>query len=355
MPPPPSASASRPSEPRLYAVVAPGLETVAASELRRIGFDDAKVVVGGVECAGSPLVANRWASIPTRFLQRVGRFRARDFRALQRGAAAIDWSPYGGLTPEVSARKSRLYHSGAIAERLAAIAPPGPGRLFARLERDVCTLSVDTTGERLHKRGWRLETGVAPLRETLAAGLLQLAEWQPGEPICDPMCGSGTFAIEAAIAASGRAPGRHRSFACEAWTAPDDRPDAPAVPTTIVARDRGRVAIDAARRNADRAGCGDVIRFETIGVARGEGPSPSGLLVCNPPYDRRAHGAGAAINALASALSGPFAGWRAAVLCRDRETVGRLQRPVSTIHRVQNGGIPLWWAVFDSARRSGPI
>ena len=152
------------SDARLFAATWPGLETAAAEEAREAGFADVQAVPGGVNLRGDALRANRMLAVPNRILQRVARFPAHDFDRLVKGAAAVDWSPFGGLTPSVTCRKSRLYHSGAVAERLAGVVPPGPGRLFARLSRDRCTLSVDTTGELAHRRGWRLETGRAPLR-----------------------------------------------------------------------------------------------------------------------------------------------------------------------------------------------
>ncbi|MCA9539454.1 MAG: RNA methyltransferase [Myxococcales bacterium] len=326
----------------LFAGVAPGLEGVAADELRACGFTEVNPLAGGVAFRGDPLDANRRLAVPTRILQRVARFPARTFEQLVAGAKAVDWTPFGGLTPQVTCHASRLYHSGAVAERLAGVVPAGEGTLFARVARDRCTLSVDTSGERLHRRGWRLENGPAPLRETLAAGLLRLAGWAPGMALHDPMCGSGTFLIEAACAAAGLAPGRLRAFACEAWCAQRSVVSGSAVPTAIDGGDRAAAAIDAARRNAERAGV--EVAF-TVRDARDAVPTcETGLFVCNPPYGRRARGPGA-YAALGALLAGPFAGWSAAILCPDEDAVTALGRAPRVRHRVRNGGLPLEWVV----------
>lgn len=336
-----SASAAQPAD--LFAVCPPGLEPVVAGELRARGVADGREVPGGVAFTGDPLWANRALATPTRIVQRVAAFPAKHFGALQAGARAVDWAPFGGLTPEVTCRKSKLYHSGAVAERLAAVVPPGPGTLHARLFHDVCTLSVDTSGERLHKRGWRVETGPAPLRETLAASLLRLAEWAPGEALFDPMCGSGTFLIEAAVWAAGRAPGADRAFACEAWCPPGPVPSWPAVPTVIAGGDRAAAAVGAAQRNAARAGV--EIAVTAKDAKHQTPPAETGLLVCNPPYGKRAHGVATAYERLGELLAGPFAGWRAAILTPDAEAARRLRRPAKAQFSVKNGGLGLRWVI----------
>ncbi len=321
----------------LYAVVAPGLEGAAAEELRRYAFADVQPGKGGVRFSGSPLRANRALAIPTRIYQRVARFRCHTFAQLEAGLRAVDWAPFGGLTPKASTKASRLYHTGAIAERAAQIVPSGPGELLVRVDRDRCTLSVDTSGDRLHRRGWRQEGAAAPLRETLAAGVLALVGWRPGVALFDPMCGSGTLLVEAAVAAAGRLPGADRVFPCEAWCPAEALPPEVAVPTLIAGRDRSASAVEAARRNAERA------RVEvelSVGDARAATPpAERGLLVCNPPYGRRAKGATAAYDALGALLVGPFRGWDAAILCADPTHAERLGRPVGERHPLRNGGL----------------
>ncbi len=330
----------------LFAICPPGFEALVAAEITEAGFSGASVVPGGVLFAGNALAANRALSLPTRILQRVTRFEARDFTALQRGTAAVNWSAWGhlGFAVEVTCHRSRLYHTGAVAERVAALLPAGSLGLYVRLEDDVCTLSVDTSGELLHKRGWREETGPAPLRETLAASLLRLAGWRPGESLHDPMCGSGTFLIEAAVQAAGLAPGRLRHFACEAFCAPAPaRPSRPPVQTHIAGGDRARPAVESARRNAARAGVTLPLEALEAAHARPGETTPPGLLICNPPYDRRAPGAAHAIDRLALALGGSFKAWRAAVLVPELRAAERLGRPITEVTRVNNGGL---WLQF---------
>jgi len=337
---------------RLFAATWPGLEGVAADEARAAGFADVQPIAGGVNVYGDPLRANRMLAVPNRILQRVARFPAHNFDQLMAGAADVDWSPFGGLTPHVTCRKSRLYHSGAVAERLAAVVPPGPGGLFARLSHDRCTLSVDTTGELAHRRGWRLETGRAPLRETLAAGLLRLAGWAPGTALFDPMCGSGTLPIEAASWASGRWPGVDRDFACGAWCAPTPLPDRSVVGTVIRGADRHAPTLEAAVRNAERAALADAVDLSwAVADARDAAPpAPTGLLICNPPYGRRVRGPGA-YGVIGALLAGPFAGWRAAVLCADPRHAAALGRAPAARHHLRNGGLKIDLLVFEPSGR----
>ena len=304
--------------PQLFAVTAPGFEAVVALELREAGFAEVRVVPGGVECRGSPLQANRKSRIATRFLQRIGTFEARTFEALKQGIAALDRAPFGPGTPtvEVSCQRSRLFHTDAIAERVVEAWRGGEGSgptVYIRFDQDRCTVSIDTTGEPLFRRGWRLETGSAPLRENLASGLLAFAGWRPGEALYDPMCGSGTFVVEAASWASGRDAGALRSFACEAFVGPEAALRSSSVATVFGASDRSRAVIEAARRNAERAEA--EITFTVADASRARPPAPRGLLICNPPYEHRAPGARHAFENLVKLLDGPFASWRALILC----------------------------------------
>jgi len=285
----------------------------------------------------------------------VARFEARDFATLERRVRALPWARFGvGFAPRAACHASRLHHTGAIEERLGRWLPAGETALLARFERDVCTLSVDTSGERLHKRGWRVETGPAPLRETLAAGLLRLAGWAPGEALYDPMCGSGTFLIEAAGAAQGLLPGRLRGFECEAWLGRDARRDAllrrppgPLERATILAgSDRAKPAVEAAKRNAERAGVHTALRLSVLEAAHAQAPAERGLLVCNLPYDRRASGAAHAAERLGRALTGAFSGWRAAVLSPTLDLSVVLGRPPQATHMVDNGGLRVWWTLL---------
>ncbi len=206
----------------LFAVTQPGLEDICAAELAELGLAG-QIVPGGVSFAGELAdlaAANLRLGVATRVLVRVGEFRAPGFPELHAHAARLPWERFLSptATPRVcclvSARKSRLYHTVGIAERVvrglgerlgvaAELVPASDDdadaettvaalRVHVRLERDRCTVSVDSSGEPLHRRGYRLALARAPLRPTLAAAMLRAAGWHPGEPLLDPMCGSGT-------------------------------------------------------------------------------------------------------------------------------------------------------------------
>jgi putative N6-adenine-specific DNA methylase len=227
-------------------------------------------------------------------------------------------------------------------------------RVHARVEDDVVTLSVDSSGELLHRRGYRTDVGEAPLRETLAAGVLALAGWRPDEPLVDPTCGSGTFVIEAALAATGRLPGARRAFACERWPVVD-----PAAVARLRAAERPRPApahlggsdvdsraIAAATANAARAGVAGEVRLAVTPVAGAVlPPGPRGLVVANPPYGRRlAPRALADIYRAVGALA-RRGGWRLAILGPDAALAEAAGRPSRRL-RLTNGGVPVGLFLF---------
>ena len=355
-------SPSRPSEAAradpdrfdLFAVAAPGLEPLVARELGLLGVAELRVEPGGVAWRGGlPELAraNLWLRTASRVLARVGRFHARALGELERRAAHLPWerflAPGRAVQIRVTSRKSRLYHQRAIAERvgraLEAVTgiPPEAGTggddteipedrqlIVVRLLRDDCLVSADTSGTLLHRRGYRLATAKAPLRETLAAALLLAMGWDGRRPLVDPFSGSGTIAIEAALLARRIAPGLRRSFAFEQWPGSDAavieharaearRQVLEAAPAPIHASDHDPGAIRAARANAERAGVADDIAFACRSVAE-LAPLPGpGLLVTHPPYgirvgDRRRLTRPYA--ALGRTLRRTLAGWDSAVL-----------------------------------------
>lgn len=281
-----------------FAIVAPGLESFALADAQSLGLPAGLAAGGGgIEWRGdlrSLLVANAGLRIASRVVVRLDRFEARTFAELERHARRIPWTrvvaPGTAVRFRVTCKKSKLYHSDAVAQRLAdAVTHVVPGvrvegasgtdddggdgeaQLFVvRLLRDECTVSADSSGALLHRRGYRQATAKAPLRETLAAALLAASGWDGSAPLCDPLCGSGTIPIEAALRARVVAPGAHRTFAAERWPgvsrtlgervrgelAERARPSAPA---PILASDRDAGAIEAASGNAGRAGVrGDI-------------------------------------------------------------------------------------------------
>lgn len=304
-----------------YLVTAPGLEDLTRREAEQLRLRCTASEAGGVSFEGSLLDvarANLWLRIASRVLVRVTAFPARALGELERKAGLVDWTrwlPAGvPVRIRVTSKKSRLYHQKAIAERIGnalvaagfslaggEIDPEGDGTgeqlLVVRLQRDDCTISLDSSGELLHRRGYRLQTAKAPLRETLAAALLAATGWDGTTPLLDPFCGSGTIPIEAALLARRIPPGRHRRFACEQWPGWDPsawqrllaEADAGTRPITvpIVGSDRDQGAVGAARANAERAGVAGEIEWRQQSLSDLDPPAGPGALISNPPYGVR--------------------------------------------------------------------
>lgn len=330
----------------MFAVTTPGLEPGLAAELQRLpGARELHTLPGGVEFTGdlSTLYrANLWLRSASRVLLRLGQLRAAHFASLRRQVAQLPWEQFAAGPVRVSvaatAHHCRLYHSGGIAERIASgIADRGIAvlsetrddvpalHLVARGQDDVFTISLDTSGELLHRRGYRtLDTG-APLRETLAAGVLQLAGWDGATPLFDPTCGSGTLVIEAALLTAQRAPGRDRTFGFHGWPtfapalwtkikAEADAGARPLQPGLLFASDIDPAAIAVARHNAARAGVESAITWTVADARRAILPAgPPGLVLCNPPYGVRLASPQRLYKELGR-LAGSVAGWRLGIL-----------------------------------------
>lgn len=368
-----------------FASTAPGLEPILAAELTGLGIGEPKIEVGGVEfhaSADTLVDALLWLRTASRVSLRLGQFKARTFSELERHAAKIDWARVltgtGRVHFRVTAKKSRLYHEGAIAERLelAAVAAlpglesvraarqaesleddvgraPGVQRIIVRVHRDRITIAADASGGALHRRGYRQATAKAPLRETLAAGVLLSCGWHLDEPLTDPMCGSGTLPIEAAMIARRIAPGRSRRFAAEQWQAlpPElfrlarERAAAavlPAAPAPIEASDRDAGAVAATLANAARAGvAGDLVCSERpiSAVPLDDG---AGWLVTNPPYGVRI-GEADRLRSLYASLGALLVtrrpGWSLAILSANPILAGQVGIEWLERWHASNGGI----------------
>jgi putative N6-adenine-specific DNA methylase len=366
---------------RLFAVAAPGLEAVVAAEATKLaGTHDVREVPGGVELRGNLatlLNANRGLRVASRVLVRLGQAHAENFAQLRHFVAKLPWKlilpPDRPVAVRVSQRGSRLYHTGAIAETVMfalsdalgwtpqAVRPSAdeeeetPAQLILlRGERNEWTVSVDSSGALLHRRGWRLDVGAAPLRETLAAGLLALADWQPSEPLWDPMCGSGTFAIEAALLALGRAPGEHRRFALQSWPAAAalaiaQSPSLSALAAPIGASDARAEVIADARANATRAGVAELIQLDNTPLEKATPPPGRGLVVANPPYGRRLGGDIRAVyRSLGRRLREVARGWRAGILVPGERAVELSRALGITVDKslaLRNGGLSVRFLV----------
>ncbi len=325
------------------------------------------------------LCASRLA---TRVIVRVAVFRATAFAQLYKRAADVPWerwvSPGRRVRLRVTCKKSRLYHSDAVAERVGqAVAARVRGvtvvdgthdddaaaddaqLLVVRLVQDVCSISIDAAGDALHRRGWRQAVAKAPLRETLAAAMLAGAGWDGTQALVDPLCGSGTLIIEGALTARRMVPGRARRFAAEQW--PGSEPglwravraelaagERGAADIPLIGSDRDAGAIEAAESNAARAGVSADTEFHAQALSDVEAPEGPGLLVANPPYGIRigeedvVRDLYARFGQLARVR---FGGWRVAFLSADRTRGHALERqlrlPLTPVWRSSNGGIPV--------------
>jgi putative N6-adenine-specific DNA methylase len=374
-----------------FAIAAPGLEALVAAELNRLGIA-AAVEAGGAAWSGTLETvarANLWLRTASRVIVRVAVFRARTFHELERHARKLPWERFVSRGAQVrfrvTSRKSRLYHTDAIAQRLADAAVTRVGvvpardrsrdagragtrdeddvydhddeagaQLFVvRVVRDVCTVSADSSGALLHRRGYRQAVAKAPLRETIAAAMLLASEWPGTVPLVDPMCGSGTIPIEAALLARRIAPGVRRRFAFDRWPDFDAaiwarivgearEQELPSVPTTIRGSDRDAGAVEAALANAERAGVAADVELDRRPLSAIEPPPAPGWIVTNPPYGVRvaeARGVRDLYAALGKVLRARFAGWTLALL----SPAESLERQVGLMLRERfatlNGGI----------------
>jgi putative N6-adenine-specific DNA methylase len=365
-----------------FAATTRGLEPVLALEARTLGRT--KVVTGGVEVTGGPGVHEEAClrlSTANRVLLRLVAFPPSSWAAVAQALArpnlsrvAKEGAPvwlestvrHAGApaAPALRAWLARAWRRPVHAATGEDRASPGP-RLVLRVHRDGGTLSVDASGELLYRRGWRQEVGRAPMRETLAAGMLALAGWQPEEPLWDGMCGSGTLLIEAALRARHLAPGLGRRFAFETWPATDveawkvrrERAEAealPSAPSPLHGTDVNAGALGTARRNARRAGVLDSLVLSRADIrAATPGSTPPGLLVANLPYGKRVgsrSGMDATFEAVGEALRTGFCHWRAALLTDEPGRVKRsLGREPEQEHPLTNGGLSVTLLNFRAA------
>ena len=401
----------------LFASTAPGLESIAAGELKSLGVRG-RQEIGGVAFGGDLnrlYEANLWLRTASRVVARLGRFHASTFYELERRAKKLPWEeflPASGLVRlRVTCRKSRLYHSDAVAERVMAaiegsvsraIEASGNGlndergdgdhaeeaehaddgddsgtepgledeaQLFiVRILHDQVEISADSSGELLHRRGYRKEIAKAPLRETLAAAMVLASGWRGGEPLLDPMCGSGTIPIEAAMIACGIAPGLQRKFQFMDWPTfeadrwndilENARTSATHSVEGIRGSDRDAGAIQAAARNAERAGLADTIQFGVEAISGSiagleDIANGVGWILTNPPYGIRI-GEGEDLRDLYARLGEAMRakrGWRVGILTSDVALVRQIRLPLLPRFNSRNGGIPVSFLVSEKEKK----
>jgi putative N6-adenine-specific DNA methylase len=277
----------------------------------------------------------------------------------------VDWStvlrPDVPFHVEATCKKSRIFHSGAAAERIEAaireklgaiVSPDAPILVRAHIDNDVCTLSVDTSGDLLHKRGYKEAVSKAPMRETMASLFLRQCGYDGTEPVLDPMCGSGTFVIEAAEIAARLNPGRARAFAFEhlatfdaaAWQRMREVRSQRTPSVRFYGSDRDANAIVMARENAARAGVGDWTDFGQSTISEITPPDgPPGLVIANPPYGARIGDKTKLLSlyrALGQTLMARFSGWHAGIIASDAKLARATGLPfLPTAAPVPHGGL----------------
>jgi putative N6-adenine-specific DNA methylase len=358
----------------LGVVTAPGLEPITLREMQDLSVDGEIEETGLVVARGDRTTLmrlNLHLRTATRVLVRAAQFHASSFAELERRSRDIAWEQAiradRPVRLRVTCRKSRLYHSDAVAERIArsiqrrlatqvqwSSGGDGDTRgdaledaqlVIVRLMRDVCTLSFDSSGAALHARGYREAVAKAPLRESLAAAMLLAGEWRHDAPLLDPMCGSGTIPIEAALMSRRVAPGLERSFAFQWWAEHDaalweqlrDRAGADALesaPAPIFASDRDAGAIAATLSNAER---GTISEIEPPAVA-------GGWVVSNPPYGVRVSDSAQLYPLyarLGDVLREHCGGWNVILLTADPRMERATRLSLEERFRTRNGGIPV--------------
>ncbi|WP_037313229.1 THUMP domain-containing class I SAM-dependent RNA methyltransferase [Ruegeria halocynthiae] len=326
----------------IFLVATPGLEAPLHAEVTEQGFADARQVAGGVSCRGSwseVWRANLCLRGANKVLVRLGSFPAVHLAQLDKRARKFPWSdflrPDVAVRVEATSRKSRIYHAGAARQRIenaitetlgAPISSEAAVRVLLRIEKDICTFSVDSSGDPLHKRGHKPAIAKAPMRETMAAMFLRECGFDGSEPVLDPMCGSGTFVIEAAEIALGLLPGRSRNFAFEhlaafdsdAWTSMRAQQPSSETDLVFLGSDRNAGAVDAATTNAEQSGVTANTSFQCRSISDIKPPPGlAGLVIVNPPYGARIGDEKrlrSLYGSLGKVLMSRFRGWRVGIV-----------------------------------------
>lgn len=296
-----------------------GLESVVAKELKELGYDNLKVENGRVTFEGDErdiVTCNLWLRTADRVLIRMAEFKAETFEELFQGTFSVNWGDFipinGIMHVEGKSIKSKLFSvpdcqsivKKAIVESMKKkykcdyFTEDGVyHKIEIALLKDIATLTIDTSGAGLHKRGYRSLSGIAPLKETLAASLVLLSKWEPTMQLADPLCGSGTIPIEAAMIGRNIAPGLYRTFTCETWDLiPQNLWESARKHATnsinnenfrILASDIDGGVLRTARDNATKAGVSDNIAFNRLPVSEFSCSKAGGYIICNPPYGER--------------------------------------------------------------------
>ncbi|MBA5198007.1 bifunctional 23S rRNA (guanine(2069)-N(7))-methyltransferase RlmK/23S rRNA (guanine(2445)-N(2))-methyltransferase RlmL [Pectobacterium aroidearum] len=365
----------------LFASTARGLEELLKSELESLGAQSCTVVQGGVHFEGDNRLLYRsllWSRLASRILLPLNEFKVHSDLDLYLGVQAIDWSTvfsidktfavhFTGTNEDIrNSQYGALKVKDAIVDSFTRktgqrpdVAKQQPDiRVNVFLQRDTASVSLDLSGEGLHQRGYRDLAGLAPLKENLAAAIVLRSGWQNGTPLVDPMCGSGTLLIEAAMMAADRAPGLHRThWGFNAWLKHDAelwrevtaeaqlraRQGLQATTSRFFGSDNDRQVIDIAKANARRAGVAELISFGVKDAAQLQNPlpeGPKGTVISNPPYGERLESEPALIalhNMLGRKMKSDFGGWQLSLFSASPELLSCLQLRAERQFKAKNG------------------
>ncbi|HBT4849636.1 TPA: bifunctional 23S rRNA (guanine(2069)-N(7))-methyltransferase RlmK/23S rRNA (guanine(2445)-N(2))-methyltransferase RlmL [Klebsiella pneumoniae] len=365
----------------LFASTARGLEELLKTELEGLGATDCQVVQGGVHFQGDTRLLYQslmWSRLASRIMLPLGECRVYSDLDLYLGVQAIPWTEmfnpgatfavhFSGLNDEIrNSQYGALKVKDAIVDSFTRKNLPRPNvdrespdlRINVWLNKETAHISLDLSGEGLHLRGYRDGTGMAPIKENLAAAIVMRSGWVPGTPLLDPMCGSGTLLIEAAMLATDRAPGLHRGhWGFGGWAQHDDgiwkevraeaqtraRQGLAAYESRFYGSDVDARVIERARRNARRAGIGELIDFDVKDVAKLNNPLPKGpygTVISNPPYGERLESEPALIalhSLLGRIMKSQFGGWNLSVFSASPELLSCLQLRADKQFKAKNG------------------
>ena len=360
-----------------FATVSRGLEEVAARELKHIGAKDIRPDFTGVHFKGDKRLlykANLWTRTTFRILKPIARVKSFTGDELYRNVQKLDWDEY--IDPDMTlavtctGKSKNLNHThftalqikNAITDwqkcrggRRSSVDTENPDLLInAHIDQKHCILSLDSSGSSLHRRGYRPAIGAAPMKETLASAILDLAEWTPDLPFLDPMCGSGTLPIEAALKGLNIAPGLYRDFGFQSWLDYDHKlwqsliKEATSLQKAdldvpIIGSDRDLKVIKQAFVNAENSGLEDYVKFARQELSSIEPPADRGILICNPPYGVRL-GNEAELEELYKLLGDifkqRFKGWTAYIFTGSMKLSKRVGLRTSKRIKLYNGAIP---------------
>ncbi|MFJ5393977.1 bifunctional 23S rRNA (guanine(2069)-N(7))-methyltransferase RlmK/23S rRNA (guanine(2445)-N(2))-methyltransferase RlmL [Pectobacterium parvum] len=381
----------------LFASTARGLEELLKSELESLGAQSCAVVQGGVHFEGDNRLLYQsllWSRLASRILLPLNEFKVHSDLDLYLGVQAIDWSTifsidktfavhFTGTNEDIrNSQYGALKVKDAIVDSFTRktgqrpdVAKQQPDiRVNVFLQRDMASVSLDLSGDGLHQRDYRDLAGLAPLKENLAAAIVLRSGWQSGTPLVDPMCGSGTLLIEAAMIASDRAPGLHRThWGFNAWlkhdaelwrevTSEAQQRASQGLQTTtsrFFGSDNDRRVIEIAKANARRAGVAELISFDVRDAAQLKNPlpeGPKGTVVSNPPYGERLESEPALIalhNMLGRKMKSDFGGWQLSLFSASPELLSCLQLRAERQFKAKNGPLDCVQKNYQLAETQG--